>query len=109
MSEKTSMNQGTVKVILKAPDENKDVLLFVFADKELEVNLNSDQCQSELKKIFIHLLKELMEADINLAFSIEEGYNRMFYVEACEEYIKDLNRELNSIKQTIRDELSISN
>lgn len=105
MKEKTSMNQKIIKVILGAPDEKTDALVFEFDEKSMDVNLNEEDCQASLKSIFVYLLQEVINADIQLFFSTEEGYNRQFYIEACEEYIKDLNRELNSIKEKLRNEL----
>lgn len=105
MKEKTSMNQKIINVILGAPDEKKDVLVFKFDEKSMDVNLNEENCQASLKRIFVCLLQEVINTDIQLIFSTEEGYNRQFYIEACEEYIKDLNRELDSIKTKLRNEL----
>lgn len=105
MREKTSMNQKIIKVILEAPDEKTDALVFEFDEKSMEVNLNEEDCQAGLKSIFVYLLQEVIDTDIQLFFSTEEGYNRQFYIEACEEYINDLNRELNSVKAKMRNEI----
>ena len=105
MKEKTSMNQKKINVILGAPDEKTDALVFELGEKSMDVNLNEEDCQASLKRIFVCLLQELINTDIQLVFSTEEGYSRQFYIEACEEYIKDLNRELNSIKVKLRNEV----
>ena len=106
MKEKTSMNQKRISVMLKALDENTDVLDFSFENENITVNLNSEECQQSLKKVFVGLLQELVSYDVELVFSSDDGYNRHFYMEACEEYIKDLNRELNSIKTSFREEIN---
>ena len=105
MSEKIYMNQNIVNVELLALDEDKDILRFKFEDEQLDVNLNSSLCQNDLKAVFVRLIQMLLEGDVYLQFSPEDDYNRRMYIEVCEEYIKDLNRELVSTKDKIVNEL----
>ncbi len=105
MSEKIYMNQNIVNVELLALDEDKDILRFKFEDEQIDVNLNSSLCQNDLKAVFVRLIQMLLEGDVYLQFSPEDDYNRRMYIEVCEEYIKDLNRELVSTKEKIVNEL----
>ncbi len=105
MSEKIYMNQNIVYVELFALDEDKDILRFKFEDEQIDVNLNSSLCQNDLKAVFVRLIQMLLEGDVYLQFSPEDDYNRRMYIEVCEEYIKDLNRELVSTKEKIVNEL----
>ena len=41
----------------------------------------------------------------SLVFNCADDYGRQMYIEVCEEYIKDLNRELASSKEIIRKEM----
>ena len=47
----------------------------------------------------------LIENDVCLEFSHAEDYSRGMYIEVCEEYVNDLNRELESVKEKIRKEM----
>ena len=105
MSGEISMNQKAIEVELLAVDEETDLLRFKFEDAPLDVNLNSSLCQNELKAIFVHLLQMLIENDVYLEFNHADDYGRAMYIEVCEEYVKDLNRELASAKEKIRKEM----
>lgn len=105
MSEEISMNRKTIEVVLLAADEETDLLRFKFEDDPVDVNLNSPLCQNELKAVFVRLLQLLVENDVFLAFSHAADYGRGLYIEVCEEYIKDLNRELASAKEKMCKEM----
>ena len=107
MNEETYMNQKVieVEVELLSRGEDADLLRFGFEENPLEVNLNSPSCQSELKAIFVRLLQMLIENEVNLVLHPATDYGRTMYIEVCEEYIKDLNRELASAKDKISVEL----
>ena len=52
------MSQRIIKVLLAEADENTDVLRFYINDeKNVDINLNSDACQSDIKSLFSELLK----------------------------------------------------
>ena len=105
MSEEISMNQKAIEVVLLAADEETDLLRFKFEDDPLYVNLNSPICQNELKAVFVRLLQMLIENDVYLEFNHADDYGRGMYIEVCEEYIRDLNRELASAKEKIHKEM----
>ena len=95
------MKQEKVKVELLPTDSETDILRFYVGASPLDVNLNSPECQTELKNIFSVLLKTLIDADIELELSVNDNYPRIMYKEVCTEYIIDLNRELTEIKEEI--------
>lgn len=105
MSEEISMKQKAIDVVLLAADEETDLLRFEFEDNPLDVNLNSPLCQNELKAVFVCLLQMIIENDVFLEFKHADDYGRGLYIEVCEEYVKDLNRELASAKEKIRKEM----
>ena len=105
MSGETSMNRKAIEVELLAGDETEDLLRFKFEGNPLDVNLNSPLCQNELKAVFVRLLQMIIENDVYLEFNHADDYGRQMYIEVCEEYIKDLNRELASSKELIRKEM----
>lgn len=100
------MNQEIIEVLLTSEDADTDALIFKIDGNQLVVNLNSPDCQSAFKNIFAELLRKLVKDDIVLELNIDEGFNRMLYKEVYEEYIKDLNRELNECKDDLRKQLS---
>ncbi len=95
------MNQKIIDVELKSLEDDTDILEFQYEDNPLPVNLNSDATQNELKAVFERLLQELMLNDVALHFKYAEAYKRGMFIEVCEEYVKDLNRELKNVKERL--------
>lgn len=99
------MNRETINVTLFALDDDNDILRFSIDGENLDVNLNESDCQNTMKHMFSVLLKKAVHTDLSLEFSADQGYTRGMYIEVCEEYVKDLNRELCEVVDTIRNEL----
>lgn len=99
------MNQETINVTLLAIDENTDILRFAIDGQDVDINLNEVDCQTSMKNMFSILLQKAIHADVFLQFEVDLNYTRGMYIEVCEEYIKDLNRELAEVIDTIRREL----
>lgn len=100
------MNQITLNVKLFAESTDDDILAFLFEDAESRVNLNTDSCQAELKEAFSKLIKLSLDNDVSLNLIIEDGYGRGLYKDVCTEYIAELQRELDSVKEKIRREIA---
>lgn len=94
----------TIDVFLTVVGDT-DTLQFVF-DKETEecyfINLNSDSNQDKIKDIFTKLLSLLSNDDVVLNYKVENGYSKVLFKEVCEEYIKDLNQELKSVREELK-------
>ena len=97
-----------LNIKLYADSKDNDVLAFLFEDKTLIVNLNIDSCQAELKEVFSELIVLSLNKDVILNLIIEEGYERGLYKDVCTEYISDLQRELDNVKDKIRREMKSS-
>ena len=106
MKGRISMNQIILEVKLFAENTDDDILSFAFEDDECRVNLNSDSCQGELKEVFSKLVKLCLQNDVTLKMRIEDGYSRGLYKDVCSEYVTELQRELDRIKDRIRREVS---
>ena len=102
------MNQKTVEVELLALNEQTDVLRFKFDSSPIDVNLNdASSCQNSLKSVFATLIDTLFKSDLHLEFIHADDYKRNMYIEVCQEYIDDLNREILSTKEKIQTEFLI--
>lgn len=102
------MNQKQIEVLLTVVGES-DVLNFILDQEkpdEYVVNLNSDTSQSELKKVFSKLLELIIENDVKLVLKIAEGYSKVLYMDVCNVYIDDLNREISNVAESVRKEVS---
>lgn len=103
MKEKTSTNQEAIEV--KLFDNNGiDTLLFCIPRDEegISVNLNDTSGQNDFKRVFETILKELETKDIIFNLTIDDHYKKGLYKEVCEEYIADLNKEINTIRNEIK-------
>lgn len=95
-----------VKVELKEIG-TEDVMVFKMDEEQTEfvIEMNNSRSQIKMKEVFTRLLELLLESDVTLKLSIAEGYSKGLYKEVCTEYIKDLNRELTQVKDSIRETL----
>ncbi len=100
------MNQITLDVKLYEDSGENDILSFQFEDTEGKVYLNSDSCQAQMKEVFSRLIILSLNDDIQLKLIIDEGYGRGLYKDVCSEYIKELQKELDNVKDRIRREMA---
>jgi hypothetical protein len=101
------MNQ-IIDVLLTVNGE-EDVLIFKLDEEHPDdyvIDLNSDTNQSQLKKVFSKLLELLLVNDIELKYSVVEGYSKGLYKDVCEEYVHDLNSEIASVKTQIASKIN---
>lgn len=102
MKEKTSMNQEIINVKL-LDDNGVDTLLFEIPEIEdgISVNLNTNEGQNDLKKVFENLLVIINKQDVELKLEIAEQYKKGLYKEVCAEYIDDLNKEIKAVRAEV--------
>jgi len=106
MKEGTYMSQS-LNVLLHSTEDENDILSFnINEELTIDVNLNDEKCQNDLKSVFLAIFEIQIEEDVTLNLIIDENYKRTLYKDVCEEYINDLNRELSDVRRTILDELS---
>lgn len=104
MKEGIFMNQEIIKATLLEQD-GIDILRFEIDKEELDINLNSPECQNSLKRLFTLILEETLYRKIVIELEVQDGYSRGMYIEVCKEYIKDLNRELGEVTELIKKEI----
>ena len=99
MKEKTSMSLEIIKVKLL---EVEGIVTLTFEIPKIEegisVNLNTNEGQNDLKRVFENLLIIINSKDIELKLEIDENYKKGLYKEVCAEYIEDLNKEIKSVR-----------
>lgn len=102
MKEKTSMNQEIINAKLIELD-GVDTLIFKIPEIEddIAVNLNSNEGQNDLKKVFENLLVIINEKEVEIQLEIDEQYKKGLYKEVCLEYIEDLNKEIKSVREEV--------
>lgn len=102
------MNRKVISVELSASKTDSDILRFHFDDDNIsDIDLNSPNCQNDIKEVFLKLLKLVIQYDVSLELTILDGYTRVLYKEVCTEYIKDISRELSDVTNVIRREMSV--
>ena len=104
------MNPEVINVELVKKEE-KDVLVFRLCPEDypdgISVDLNSEQGQNDLKNIFSALLEEMVKTKITLHLTIEEGYSSNLFVDVCTDYISSLNKEIDQVYESMKEELEI--
>jgi len=96
-------NTRQIKVTLLLDGET-DYLVFSIPDKEHRLNLNLEDNQADIKKMFLDLIPFLKEELVELVLEVQEGYANVLMKEVSESYIDDLNQELASIRTEFTDD-----
>jgi len=107
MIERIFMNQESrvINVHLEKK-EKRDYLVFEFEDA-MEVCLNDDESQNTLKAVFVKLLEEVIKESVELNFVEKPEYKTGLYIDVCKEYIKDLNKEIASVRKNMPEKLKL--
>ena len=88
------------RAILSEKD-GKDILTLYLKSGSAEIDFNNSD-QSYLRKVFYLVIENILEEDFEFEFVAEEGYEKKLYIEIAQEYIKQLNSELKSIKESAK-------
>ncbi len=101
MKEVIFMNKKEIRVVLTRNKENNIVLNFDFSSGKLELNLESNNSE-EIKNVFMHLAKDLRESPVSIDYSVDnkqiDKKEDELFIDAAEEYIKQLKEELLKIE-----------
>lgn len=98
-----SQEQRIVKVILQE-EAQLDYMVFKF-EEERRVCMNDENCQNDLKNLFTTMLDELIKSDYKFEYEENKDYKKGLFKDVCIEYIRELNRELTSVKSSIPEKL----
>ena len=88
---------GKKKAIL-AEKAGKDILTLYLKNGPVEIDFNNSE-QNYLRKVFYSIIENVLEEDFEFEFENEDGYEKKLYIEIAQEYIKQLNSEIRSIKK----------
>ena len=107
MIERIFMNQESRVINVHLEKKKKrDYLVFEFEDA-VEVCLNDDESQNTLKAVFVKLLEEVIKESVELNFVEKPEYKTGLYIDVCKEYIKDLNKEIASVRKNMPEKLKL--
>lgn len=96
-----------IKVKLRK-DGNKDVLEFCLTPTHI-LDLNNDN-QDAIKSMFCSLIPLLKADEVQLALEVDEDYDDSELMkEVAEDYIKDLNSEIDNVRTKILKDYSDNN
>lgn len=90
-------------------EEGVDVLQADLSACGMEVktiNLNdSDQCQSDLKEVFLAIVTAMADSEITVSFMESEEYPREMIYSAMKAYVADLSEEVQAVAAEFDTEL----
>lgn len=90
-------------------DEGLDVLQADLSACGMEVktiNLNDgEQCQSDLKEVFLAIVAAMVDSEITVSFIENEGYPRELIYSAMKAYVADLSEEIQAVAAEFDTEL----
>ncbi|OGS58465.1 MAG: hypothetical protein A2Y19_00480 [Firmicutes bacterium GWE2_51_13] len=78
--------------------KDSDFLVFRF-DEDLEIDLNNSD-QSQLRTIFYKIVQYLFESKIEFTLTYPD-YNKQIYIEVAQDYLDQLEVELDSIYEKL--------
>ena len=105
MTEEEFMNQGESSAkILTARlylDDNVDYLEFDISGKIHKLNLNNEDDQEQIKRMFCDLVELVEGKDVRVQIEVQDGYDNPLLEEVSKSYISDLNNELDSVRANL--------
>ncbi len=94
------------KQAILSEKDGKDILTLYLKNGSVEIDFNNSD-QSHLRTVFYSVIENILEEDFEFQYITEEGYEKSMYIEIAEEYIKQLNGELRSIKEQSKQDFMI--
>lgn len=98
-------NKKTLDVKLYL-EENTDYLEFNIEGKIHKLDVNSEDNQEDIKKMFCDLVPLVEASEVELILSVEDDYDNVLLKEVSASYIKDLNAELDNVRASLLEESS---
>lgn len=95
----------TINTSVEKKSDSTEVLRFNYSDDPLdfdEVSLTGESGISDLKKVFCRLLSDAVNNDIHIEDPSSVGNPTGLFLDVCNEYIQDLNRELSEARAEMK-------
>lgn len=93
------------KRVVLMEKNGKDIMEFNINSNTIdEIDLNSTD-QTNLRNLFYKIINQVLIEDFEFFLEIEQNYKKNLYIEIATEYIKQLNVELDKIKDEIPNQL----
>lgn len=93
------------KRVVLMEKNGKDIMEFNINSNTIdEIDLNSTD-QTNLRNLFYKIINQVLIEDFEFLLEIEQNYKKNLYIEIATEYIKQLNVELDKIKDEIPNQL----
>lgn len=99
-----SREQKLINVHLESV-EDLDYIVFGF-ETEKRVCMSDENCQKNLKSVFVTLLENLLTYDIEFKFIDKDEFKKRLFIDVCKEYVNELNREISEVKSNIPEGLN---
>ena len=75
----------------------RDVLTLDLKNESVEIDFNNNE-QNYLREVFYSIIENVLEEDFEFEYRTADNYEKKLYIEIAQEYIKQLNSEMRSIK-----------
>lgn len=101
------MNQEESSCTLKAKlfvDGGIDYLELNVDGKIHKLNLNDEDDQEQIKKMFCDLVELLETVSVKIELDVADDYDNTLLLEVSTSYISDLNEELESVRANLLEE-----
>lgn len=85
-----------IRVLLLEEEGVDYIRFFLDADENVNINLNNND-QSSLRDIYKKMIAMSINNKLKLNLEYQEGYGKLLFKEIAEEFIRDLNIELDRI------------
>ena len=76
----------------------RDVLTLDLKNESVEIDFNNNE-QNYLREVFYSIIENVLEEDFEFEYRTADNYEKQLYIEIAQEYIKQLNSEMRSIKE----------
>lgn len=87
-------------------DGGTDYLEFNIEGKIHKLDINSEDNQEDIKKMFCDLVPLLEVSELELSLLVDKDYDNVLLREVSSSYIKDLNTELDNVRASLLEENS---
>ena len=76
----------------------RDILTLDLKNESVEIDFNNNE-QNYLREVFYSIIENVLEEDFEFEYRTADNYEKKLYIEIAQEYIKQLNSEMRSIKE----------